>query len=123
MAKIVHFDIQGEDPAKLIPFYEKAFGWKFSKCAPETCGGVDYWLIETGSKEEPGIGGGLSKTGEGPAVNTIGVENIDKAIEGTKANGGSIVNEKCHMPGVGWLAYFKDPQGNTWGLIQEEKKE
>jgi len=21
---------------------------------------------------------------------------------------------------VGWLAYFKDPEGNVWGIMQED---
>lgn len=120
MAKVVHFDLQGVDPEGLMPFYERVFGWKFNNCQPP--GLAPYWLIEAGPAKEKGINGGLSKKGEGPAVNTIGVVNIDKAIEKIRENNGKITGEKCHMPGVGWLAYFEDPQGNVWGLMQEEKK-
>jgi hypothetical protein len=120
VAKVVHFDVQGVDPEGLISFYGKAFGWKFNNCQPP--GAEPYWLIETGPKKEKGIGGGLSRKGQGPAVNTIGIADIDKAMEKIRQNGGKINGEKCHMPGVGWLAYFEDPQGNVWGLIQEEKK-
>ena len=121
MPRIIHFDMQGEDPEKLIPFYEKAFGWKFNKCPPESCPGMDYWLIETGAKEEPGIGGGLSKKGTGPAVNTIGVKDIDAAIKQVEENGGTITMPKSPIPTVGWIAYFKDPQGNVLGMMQDDK--
>ena len=46
---------------------------------------------------------------------------MDKSIDKIKSNGGAILKEKCFMPGVGWLAYFKDSEGNAWGLIQEDK--
>jgi hypothetical protein len=26
--------------------------------------------------------------------------------------------EKVQVPGVGWLAYMKDPEGNIFGLLQ-----
>jgi len=122
MAKIVHFDLQATDPEKIIPFYEKAFGWKFNKCPPETCPpDQQYWLIETGPKDEPGIDGGLSKKGAGPGVNTIGVANLEEVVERVKAEGGEITMPKMPIPGVGWIAYFKDPDGNVFGLMQDDK--
>lgn len=122
MARIVHFDMQATEPEKIIQFYEKAFGWKFNKCPPEACGGQEYWLIETGPKSEPGIDGGLSRKGDGPAVNTIGVPNLDEAIEKVKSLGGEITMPKMPIPGVGWLAYFKDPEGSVFGMMQEDKE-
>jgi predicted enzyme related to lactoylglutathione lyase len=123
LARIVHFDLQATDPEKIIPFYEKVFGWKFNKCPEEVCPpGQEYWLIETGPKEEPGIDGGLSKKGAGPAANTIGVENLDQAIEKVKAEGGEITMPKSPIPGVGWLAFFKDPDGNFFGMMQDDKE-
>lgn len=119
MPRIVHFDMQAEDPEKLIPFYEKVFGWNFNKWEG---GKFEYWLIETGSKDKPGIDGGLSRKGEGNAVNTIDVPDIDEYIRKIKENGGEILVVKMPIPGVGWLAYFKDPEGNTFGIMQDDKE-
>ena len=54
MPRVVHFEIYGEKPEKLISFYAKVFGWKFEKWGP-----LDYWIIKTG--EGYGIDGGLGK--------------------------------------------------------------
>ena len=34
------------------------------------------------------------------------------------ASGGSIALPKMPVPGVGWLAYFKDTEGNIFGAMQ-----
>lgn len=85
---------------------------------------VDYWLISTGPKKEPGIDGGLSKrTEKEPStVNTIDVPNLDDFVQKVKANGGKIIRPKQAVPGVGWMAYFEDPEGNTWGMMQTDPK-
>lgn len=44
----------------------------------------------------------------------------DAALNAVTANGGSIAWPKMPIPGVGWLAYFKDTEGNIFGLMQED---
>ncbi len=46
------------------------------------------------------------------------VEDIDKAMEAVKANGGTITREKGEIPHVGWFAGAKDTEGNRFGLMQ-----
>ena len=53
-----------------------------------------------------------------PCVNTIGVANVDETIETVEKNGGKIAVPKMAVPGVGWLAYCKDTDGNMFGLMQ-----
>ncbi len=48
----------------------------------------------------------------------VGVDNIDTYIEKAKNAGGIVAMEKMQVPKVGWLAYFKDPDGNLFGMIQ-----
>jgi predicted enzyme related to lactoylglutathione lyase len=117
LPRVVHFDINAEKPEQLTKFYEKVFKWKFEKWK----GPMDYWLITTG-KDEPGIDGGLTKRTEGEAntVNTINVPSIDEYVEKIKENGGTIIMPKQAVPGVGWTAYFKDPEGNSFGLMEED---
>jgi len=52
----------------------------------------------------------------------ITVDDIDAYIKKVKSAGGSIAMDKMQVPGVGWLAYFKDPDGNFFGMIQPERK-
>ena len=118
MPRIVHFDIPADDPERLIKFYESVFGWKFEKWD----GPMDYWLVMTGSEDEPGIDGGIGRREDGNpmVVNTIGVPDIDQFVEKVAESGGEITVPKMAIPGVGWMAYFKDPDGNLHGLMQDD---
>jgi len=118
MPRVVHFELNVKDVNKTINFYEKVFGWKIEKWQ----GPIDYWLIMTGGENEPGIDGGLGAEEEGfpKVVNTIDVDDVDEIIEKIKDNGGEIVRPKHAVPGVGWLAYFKDVEGIVTGVMQED---
>jgi predicted enzyme related to lactoylglutathione lyase len=126
MSRVVHFEIHASQPETLVEFYASLLGWKFSKW-----GTVDYWLIETGAADQPGINGGLlPRRGAGPlegqAVNsyicTAGVAALDETMAKATSLGASIAHPKMPIPGVGWLAYIKDPDGNILGLMQPDEK-
>ena len=34
--------------------------------------------------------------------------------------GGTLAHPKNAIPGVGWQAYFKDPEGNVFGVHQPD---
>ncbi len=79
---------------------------------------------------EPGINGGMMpRKGAAPiggeAVNayvcTLGVEDLDAMMTKVKSNGGTLALDKMPIPGVGQLAYMKDPEGNLFGMLQPEK--
>jgi predicted enzyme related to lactoylglutathione lyase len=123
MPRVVHFEIHAGDPERAITFYEKLFGWSFQKWE----GPMPYWLIITGPNDKPGINGGLvPRRGEidGQAVIayvcTVDVESLDSSIATAEANGGSIALPKMPVPGVGWLAYCKDTEGNIFGMMQAD---
>ncbi len=106
-----------------IRFHEKFFGWKFTHWQ----GPEDYWLIETGPASEPGINGGLVRRRgaiDGAVVLTyvcgLGIPAIDDAIAKVTANGRTIALPKMAMPGVGWLVYAKDTEGNIFGMMQPD---
>jgi predicted enzyme related to lactoylglutathione lyase len=118
MTRVVHFEIPVKDLEASKSFYSKVFGWKVTKWD----GQPEYWMIETGKEDSPGINGGFY-TPSGPlsgTVNTIDVDNLDEALSKVKANGGDIIVPKMPVPGVGWLAYAKDPGGAVFGLMQAD---
>jgi predicted enzyme related to lactoylglutathione lyase len=39
-------------------------------------------------------------------------------VQAVKDAGGTIVMEKHEIPDVGWIAYFKDPESNLFGIIE-----
>ena len=123
MNRVVHFEIHAENPERAIAFYTKCFEWKFTKWE----GPMEYWIISTGDPKEPGIDGGLLRRHgviDGQAVIaypcTIQVANIDEMLKKVESAGGQIVLPKMPIPGVGWLFYAKDTEGNIFGLIQPD---
>ena len=120
MARLVHFEMNVKDVHKAISFYEDVFGWRFQKWD----GPIDYWLVMTGDEDEPGIDGGLGYAEEGfpKMVNTIDVGDIDGVIKKIESKGGVIVRPKHAVPGVGWLAYFKDSEGVMSGIMQNDPR-
>jgi len=123
MPRVVHFEIHAEDPARALRFYEFTFGWRFQKWnGPE-----DYWLVVTGPDSEPGINGGMVRRRgkiDGSAVLayvcTVQVDALDPMLNKVTGAGAEIVVPKMAVPGVGWLAYAKDTEGNIFGLMQAD---
>jgi uncharacterized protein len=113
----VHFEIPSENPAGAIQFYGKLFGWKFEKWD----GPMEYWVVRTGDGT-PGIDGGLMKrmNPAQPCVNTMDVADLDATIKEVGDLGGQCVVPKMPVPGVGWLAYFKDLDGHIFGAMQAD---
>src|SRR6185312_15755602 len=106
MARVVHFEIQADNPERAVRFYSNTFGWEVNKWdGPE-----DYWLIKTGSESEPGIDGAILKR---PApingdsviafVCTVASQAIDSDVAAVITHGGTVVYPKMAVPHVGWL--------------------
>jgi predicted enzyme related to lactoylglutathione lyase len=118
MPRVVHFEINADDPERAIRFYTCVFGWTVQKWD----GPVDYWLLVTGDAQEPGIDGAITLRGNPPEgmVTTVDVPSIDECMAKVKENGGTVIVPKMPVPGVGWLAYCKDTEGNTFGMMQAD---
>ncbi|MFA4930294.1 MAG: VOC family protein [Patescibacteria group bacterium] len=125
---IIHFEIPVDDVERARKFYGESFGWGFSRFEmPED----EYWLVQTTEMDEkmkptsPGINGGMMKRKDPsqPFMNYITVESIDEMIKVIEKNGGLMVMPKMEIgQGMGYMAAFKDTEGNLMGLHQEEKK-
>jgi predicted enzyme related to lactoylglutathione lyase len=53
-------------------------------------------------------------------VCTVMSDSLDATSEAILANGGTVALPKMPVPTVGWLAYFKDTEGNIFGVMQED---
>jgi len=117
MPRVIHFEIPAKDWAKMVAFYKEVFGWEFN-----TWGDEQYWLIKTGERDTPGIDGGMYLLREAMTgtVNTIDVPDLDASVAKVKANGGQVIESKMPIPGIGWLAYCKDVEGNLFGMMQAD---
>lgn len=116
MYRVVHFEIAARNPERIGAFYQTLFGWKLHRWD----GAQEYWLVETGSSDDPGINGGIMKR-EGGTVNTIDVPSVDDFVEKVTAAGGEVVVPKRPVAGVGYLAYCKDPEGNLFGIHHTDR--
>ncbi len=125
MRRLVHFEIHATDPARVLPFYTALFGWTAQKLP----GPVDYWLLTTGAPGDLGVDGALMRRrgappAEGQPVNafvcTVDVESVDDVEARLAALGGTVAVPKMAIPGVGWLLYIKDPDGNILGALQAD---
>ena len=125
MSRVMHFEIHAEKPERAIKFYSDMFAWQFQKWD----GPMPYWLINTGPKEQPGINGGMvQRMGAPPAdgqpvnayVCTVGVANLDASMATLLKVGGTVALPKMPVPGVGWLAYAQDTEGNIFGMMQPD---
>lgn len=122
-SRVIHFEINAGDPERAMDFYESVFGWEFK----EWDGPEDYWVIRTGSKDEPGIDGGLlRRRGELDAVAVIGfvctveVSDIDEAVAAVANQGGKLIGPKIPISGTGWMIYCKDTEGNVLGIMEKD---
>ena len=122
MSRPVHFEIHATDPERAAAFYRTVLGWSIDKW-----GDQPYWLVVTGPDDQPGINGGLlPRNGPAPEagqpvnafVLTVQVDDLDDTLAKAHAEGATTALDKDFMPGVGWLAYVHDPEGNLLGLLQ-----
>lgn len=124
MPRVVHFEIHGSDPERLVAFYTDLFDWQITKWD----GPMDYWLVTTGSGT-PGIDGAiLRRMGGAPAagqavnayVCTVDVPDLDATLARAGKLGAGVAVPRMAVPGIGWLAYVRDPDENILGLMQSD---
>jgi uncharacterized protein len=123
MSKVMFFEIQASDPTKLKNFYQKVFGWKFTRQEGLP---IEYYDIEGA-----GIRGGLLQRpakvpppmhGTNAYVCSVEVNNFDATAKVITDNGAQVALPKFAVPGRCWQGYFVDPDGNTFGIFQVDLK-
>ncbi|MCC6904384.1 MAG: VOC family protein [Anaerolineae bacterium] len=110
---IVHFDLVAKDRDALAQFYQQLFGWQYTHHEE-----LKYTMLRTGGGLDGGIAG-LSDQSSGQ-VFYISTDDIDAALRKVIEHGGTVAHPREDVPGVGELAYFRDPTGNTVGFWRGE---
>lgn len=117
MPKVIHFEIPADNPERAIEFYQKVFEWKITKWEGE----FDYWLVEAGEEDEPGINGAIKPKDFGSMISTvIGVDSYDDFAQKIEDEGGKMISDKMKIPGIGITGSFKDTEGNVLSIIEPE---
>lgn len=118
MGRIVHFEINAEDPQRAAKFYQEVLGWKIESWA----GPMEYLLCTTGEEGTPGIDGAImrsEKRGMG-TYNTAAVQDLSKSLAAVEKAGGKKVGDIQPIPGIGIFSYCEDTEGNLFGLLQPD---
>ncbi len=119
--KAVYFDFTVEDIEAAKRFFERVFHWRFERFPMPYV----YYRIQAGNPDEPGIDGGIGAIVDAPVSGgkpltqvTIQVPDLDQIISNIKASGGSVVEDKMPIPGIGWYVTCAEPGGLKFGMIQ-----
>jgi predicted enzyme related to lactoylglutathione lyase len=105
------------DPYRARAFYAQVFGWSL----PD--GPWHGWLITP--RDDPRLGiDGPHPTGVEPAgeafIPTVHVADLDATTAAALAAGGEVLVARIPLPGVGWLVYLADTEGNLIGVMQDD---
>lgn len=116
---IGHVEWRCTDLARAKRFYGGLFGWEFRPW------GKEYLLFRG-----PGYaGGGFARVKNRRAVRAGGsptayveVKDIEATLRKARRLGGSTERAKTEIPGMGWFAHLRDPDGNRIGLYEERPR-
>lgn len=115
MPRIRHFEITAKDVDRAIQFYRDVFGWEIQKWD----GPHEYWMVKTGQDDEPGINGGLFKSEELTGIiSVLEVPSVDDITNRVVESGGTVTVPKMEVTGAGYIAYYRDGEGNQFGAFE-----
>lgn len=81
----------------------------------------EYWMVTTGPEGELGINGGIMRRMDGMVTtNTVGVPDLDDAVARIQKAGGGVTVPRMAIPGIGYMAYCHDTEGNVFGVMQSD---
>lgn len=119
---VVHFEIVGEDPARLRKYFGDLFGWEFEVPSPvayevsepSSYGFLDLVTSEDGTGIRGGVGGGPGY--QSHAVFYVGVPDVEAALARAEALGGTRVMGPATSPNGLVVGHFTDPEGALIGV-------
>jgi uncharacterized protein len=121
---VVHFEIIGQDPAKLRSYYGELFGWEFQTGDADTDAVSEpgnYGFVDastTGNGINGGIGGGEGY--EGRVLFYVGVPDVEAALRKAESLGGKRRMGPEGTPGTLVVGQFTDPEGHLIGVAGTE---
>jgi uncharacterized protein len=119
---VVHFEVVGEDPARLRAYFSQLFGWNFAVpspvakevSAPNEYGFLDLVTTDDGTGIRGGVGGGPGY--ESHAVFYVGVPDVAAALQRAEDLGGTRVMGPVTSPNGLVVGHFKDPESTLIGV-------
>lgn len=111
--EIVHIEIPADDSAKSRAFWGSLFGWQFQPFDPA----MDYQMTQIAAGQGAAVSG--MQRGKRGILTYFAVEDINAGAARVKELGGSAV-DPMPVPAMGWFTTCTDPDGNEFGLWQED---
>jgi predicted enzyme related to lactoylglutathione lyase len=119
---VVHFEVVGEDPARLRQYFGELFGWEFDVPSPvarevsdpDSYGFLDPVTSEHGPSIPGGVGGGPGYRSH--AVFYVGVPDVEAALVRAEELGGARVMGPVTSPSGLVVGHFTDPEGTLIGV-------
>ena len=116
---VVHFEVIGKDPDKLIDYYSQLFGWSIDANNP-----MKYGMVGRDGNvnaDGVGIGGGVGAGPEGYDGHVtfyVEVPDVEASLVQAESLGGTrVMGPEKIMEGVE-LGQFTDPEGHLIGLVK-----
>ncbi|REA59494.1 VOC family protein [Dyadobacter luteus] len=117
---VVYFEIPVQDMSRAVAFYSKVFGFEFESEV------IDHneMSVFPFSEDSSGISGALAK-GEiyKPTIDGVLIyfkaEDIDTLLDLAVANGGEVLYTKTSNGAYGFVAEFRDSEGNRIALLMD----
>ncbi len=118
-APVVHWEINSNNAGHLHEFYSKLFGWTINANNPG-----NYGLVNTGSKM--GANGGIGQNDPSqpapPALTFyVQVSDLQSTLDMAVSMGATVITPPTEIPNMVTFALFRDPEGNTLGLVKGEE--
>ena len=111
--QMVHVEIPADDIAKGREFWGSLFGWQFESYP----GPFEYHMARITDESGAAITN-MEPDKRGPRV-YFDVDEIKAGVARVRELGGE-ADDPGPVPGMGWFAVCKDPQGNDFGLWQTD---
>jgi predicted enzyme related to lactoylglutathione lyase len=111
--------IFAKNPDRAHAFYAQVFGWSLPDNR-RRC-----WVIT--NIDDPRLGPDGPDPGAADpeaeiVIPTVHVADLDATANAALAAGGEILVPRLPLPGVGWLAYIADTEGNVVGVMQDDPR-
>jgi predicted enzyme related to lactoylglutathione lyase len=116
---VTHFEILGVDGPALINFYRDLFDWDLE--VSQLPGWPSYGFLEP--DEGKGISGAVGRADAAPTPTVVVYVEVDDpaaSLVQAQALGASVVLPVTEIPDTAGVvvAWFRDPQGNTVGVVK-----
>lgn len=117
-----HIEIPADDTERARHFYTELFGWQY---APEAPGFEGYHMFQTSAGDD-GMAGAIGKRGQMAPEKLrvyVNVDSIDATAAKVAGLGGTVVEGKAEVPGMGWYAVLNDTEGNEIALWESNPRQ